>query len=302
MAKYASKFVALFQSWVGLKESDGSHKKIIDIYNSQAVLPRGYKLTYKDPWCAGTVSAGSVHLGYTDIIPTECSCTRMIELFKKIDSWVESDAYIPKPGDIIFYDWDDSGKGENTNQPDHVGVVEKLSGSNIIVIEGNKNNAVERRTLAVNGKYIRGYGVPKYDAEPVTEEKQPTTTNKETIFKVEKGRSVQLKNEPLFATAYTDEVSGHVFGTYYLWSAEVIKGRIRITNERSKVGIKGENMVTGFINVPQLVYKVVKGDTLSKIAKKYGTTAKKIYDTNKRKYPAMTMNFILVGWELTIPK
>ena len=54
--------------------------------------------------------------------------------------------------------------------------------------------------------------------------------------------------------------------------------------------------------MPQLVYKVVSGDTLSKIAKKYGTTAKKIYDVNKRKYPAMTMNFILVGWELTIPK
>lgn len=166
MEHYASKFVALFQSWVGLKESDGSHKKIIDIYNSQAVLPRGYKLTYKDPWCAGTVSAASVHLGYTDIIPTECSCTKMIELFKKLGSWVESDAYIPKAGDIIFYDWDDSGKGENTKQPDHVGVVEKVSGSTITVIEGNKNNAVERRTIAVNGKYIRGYGVPKYDAEP----------------------------------------------------------------------------------------------------------------------------------------
>lgn len=301
MAKYASTFVALLQSWVGLKESDGSHKKIIDIYNSQAVLPRGYKLTYKDPWCAGTVSAGSVHLGYTDIIPTECSCTRMIELFEKIGSWVESDAYIPKPGDIIFYDWDDSGEGENTNQPDHVGVVERLSGSNIIVIEGNKNNAVERRTLSVNGKYIRGYGVPKYDAEPVAEEKQPTTEPAvTTAFTVETGRSVQLKNEPLFATAYTDKKAGSVYGTYYLWSDKVINGRVMITNDKSKVGIKGQ--VTGFINVPQLVYKVVSGDTLSKIAKKYGTTAKKILEANKTKYPAMTLNYILVGWELTIPK
>lgn len=301
MAKYASKFVALFQSWVGLKESDGSHKKIIDIYNSQAVLPRGYKLTYKDPWCAGTVSAGSVHLGYTDIIPTECSCTRMIELFKKLGSWVESDAYIPKPGDIIFYDWDDSGKGENTNQPDHVGVVEKLSGSNIIVIEGNKNNAVERRTLAINGKYIRGYGVPKYDAEPAAEEKKPTATSAAaTAITLEAGRSITLKNEPLYATAFTTKKAGSVYGTYYLWSDKATNGRVMITNEKSRVGIKGQ--VTGWVDVPQLVYKVVSGDTLSKIAKKYGTTAKKIYDVNKRKYPAMTMNFILVGWELTIPK
>ena len=29
----------------------------------------------------------------------------------------------------------------------------------------NKNNAVERRTIKVNGKNIRGYGVPKYDTK-----------------------------------------------------------------------------------------------------------------------------------------
>ena len=36
--------VALAQSWVGLKESDGSHKKIIDIYNTMHPLPRGSQL------------------------------------------------------------------------------------------------------------------------------------------------------------------------------------------------------------------------------------------------------------------
>ena len=40
--------------------------------------------------------------------------------------------------------------------------MEKVSGSTITVIEGNKNDAVGRRTLKVNGRYIRGYGVPKY--------------------------------------------------------------------------------------------------------------------------------------------
>ena len=32
------------------------------------------------------------------------------------------------------------------------------------MIEGNYANAVKRRTLNVNGRYIRGYGVPKYTA------------------------------------------------------------------------------------------------------------------------------------------
>jgi peptidoglycan hydrolase-like protein with peptidoglycan-binding domain len=39
------------------------------------------------------------------------------------------------------------------------------------VIEGNYSNAVKRRTLKVNGKYIRGYIVPKFAAEPVVESK-----------------------------------------------------------------------------------------------------------------------------------
>lgn len=167
MKKYASEVVKQAKAWLGKKESDGSHKVIVDTYNAHKPLTRGYKVTYTDAWCATFVSAVAIKLGYTDIIPTECGCGPMIELFKKKGIWQENDAYTPKAGDIIFYDWQDSGKGDNKGQADHVGIVEKVSGSTITVIEGNKNNAVERRALEVNGKNIRGYGVPKYDAEPV---------------------------------------------------------------------------------------------------------------------------------------
>lgn len=90
----------------------------------------------------------------------------MIELFQKLGAWNENDAYVPKPGDVIFYDWQDSGSGDNTGWPDHVGIVEAVSGSTITVIEGNKSDSVSRRTLQVGGKYIRGYGVPKYAESP----------------------------------------------------------------------------------------------------------------------------------------
>ena len=109
MSKLASKVVEQARAWVGLKESDGSYKVILDTYNSQEKLPRGYRMTTKDPWCAAFVSAVAVKLGYTDIIPAECSCNKMIELLKKIDSFVEDDSYVPRIGDILFYDWDDSG-------------------------------------------------------------------------------------------------------------------------------------------------------------------------------------------------
>ena len=168
MKKYASEIVKVMQSWIGRNEAAGTHKAIIDIYNAHKPLARGYKVKYTDAWCATTVSAAAIKLGYTDIIPTECSCTKMIELFKKLGCWVENDGRTPKPGDFIFYDWDDSGKGDNTGSSDHVGIVEKVSGGKITVIEGNYSNAGKRRTIAVNGKYIRGYGVPKYDAEKAT--------------------------------------------------------------------------------------------------------------------------------------
>ena len=168
MGKYAKNVVAQAQAWIGKKEKDGSHKEIIDIYNSHKPLARGYKVKYTDAWCATFVSAVAVKLGYTDIIPTECSCSKMIELLKKIGAWVEGDSYVPKGGDILFYDWDDSGKGENKNAPDHVGIVEKVDSNTITVIEGNYSNSVKRRTIKVDGKYIRGYGVPKYDAEVAT--------------------------------------------------------------------------------------------------------------------------------------
>lgn len=169
MAKcYASKVVKQAQSLIGRKESNGTHKLIIDTYNSHKPLARGYKVKYTDEWCATFVSAVAIEVGYTDIIPTECGCGQMIALFKELGCWIENDAYVPDPGDVIFYDWEDDGKGDNTGWPNHVGIVEKVSDGVITVIEGNYNCEVKRRTIKVNGKYIRGYGVPEYDAEAVT--------------------------------------------------------------------------------------------------------------------------------------
>lgn len=154
--------VDLMRSWIGKKEADGSHREIIDIYNSYTPHPRGYVLQYADSWCAGTVSAAAIRLRYTDIMPVECSCSAMIALYQAMGRWVEDDAYMPKPGDVVFYDWQDSGVGDNRGAPDHVGVVESCNGAVITVIEGNYDHAVKRRVLYVNGRYIRGYGVPDY--------------------------------------------------------------------------------------------------------------------------------------------
>ena len=158
----ADKIIAQAVKWIGKRESDGSHREIIDIYNSQKKLPRGYKVKYTDSWCAAFISALSVKLGYTSIIPAECGCEKMITLFKGLGCWIEDESIKPKAGDIIFYDWQDSTSGDNKGNSDHVGIVEKVTNNTITVIEGNKSDAVGRRTLLVNAKYIRGYARPKY--------------------------------------------------------------------------------------------------------------------------------------------
>lgn len=154
--------VAKMKSWIGKNEADGSFREIIDIYNSHTPRARGYKLKYSDEWCAGTVSAAAIATGNTNAVPLEVSCHYMIEGAKAKGIWVENDSYVPQGGDIILYDWQDSGIGDNTGNPDHVGVVEYTSGRIIHVIEGNNGEKVARRELSVNGRYIRGFIVPKY--------------------------------------------------------------------------------------------------------------------------------------------
>ena len=184
MSKTASEILTVAKSWLGKNEADGSHKYVIDLYNSHKPLAQNYKVKYTDEWCATTISALSIFCGYTDIIPTECGCQRMIELFKKKGVWVENENRVPDPGDIIFYDWQDDGKGDCTGWADHVGIVEKVSGNTITLIEGNRNNAVSRHKIAVNSRYIRGYAVPKYDKEPV----KPSKTVQEVAQEVIDGK------------------------------------------------------------------------------------------------------------------
>lgn len=193
------KIVNMAVSFLGCNEADGSHKKIIDIYNGHKPLARSYKVKYTDAWCATFASAMAIKCDMTDIIPTECGCGQMIALFQKLGAWQENDAYKPQAGDYIFYDWDDSGAGDNTGWPEHVGIVVSVSGSTIKVIEGNISNKVGYRNIAVNARYIRGYGVPKYKEQTVTPEVEETDDEKLT-YKV--GDVVNFTGKTHYTSSY----------------------------------------------------------------------------------------------------
>lgn len=170
MAKSRQAVVDLVKSWEGRKESDGSHKYIIDIYNSyKGTLPRGIKMDYRWAWCAATWSALAIKLGYTDIMPIEISCGELIENAKKMGCWQENDGYVAQPGDGVLYDWDDTGRGDCTGWPDHIGTIIETheDAGYFVVMEGNYSDSVKRRTLSINGRYIRGFITPKYDSNIV---------------------------------------------------------------------------------------------------------------------------------------
>jgi len=163
------------KQYIGIKEGSAEHKAILKVFNDSGLCSR-YKMTVNDAWCATAVSAAFIATGLTDIFPcVECGCERMVTLAKNAGIWVENDAYVPATGDVILYDWDDSGSGDNTGNSDHVGIVVSVSGSTIKVIEGNKTDTVGYRSIAVNGKYIRGFICPKYDTSGGTVTNSPST-------------------------------------------------------------------------------------------------------------------------------
>lgn len=162
---------------IGYNEKDGSHRKIVDTYNAHKPLAQGYAVKYTDEWCATFGSFVAIKAGLTDIIPTECGCERQIKLFQQMGCWQENDAYIPEPGDYIYYHWKDGADyaaTDCTGWADHVGIVERVQGNVITVIEGNKADAVGRRNLSINGRYVRGFGTPNYIGKA---KKENTATN-----------------------------------------------------------------------------------------------------------------------------
>ena len=156
--------IRVAKSYLGAVGGSSAHADILHYFNS--VKPDGYTAKKNDPWCAEFVSSCAIQAfgkkTAKEYFPLSAACVHMINKAKKMGIWVESDSYKPKKADWILYDWDDSGKGDNKNQPDHVGIVEKVADGKITVIEGNYGNKVKRRSISINGKYIRGFVTPEY--------------------------------------------------------------------------------------------------------------------------------------------
>lgn len=198
-----AKIVAVAKSYIGVCGGSSAHADILHYFNS--VKPMGYTAHKSDPWCAEFASACAIQAfgkaTAKKFFPLSAACVYIINKAKDMNIWVESDKYIPEAGDWILYDWDDSGKGDNKGQPDHVGIVEYYKAGYIHVIEGNYGNMVRRRKLRIDGRYIRGFVTPDYDRIRVNKSDK---TNEEIAKEVIAGKwgNGRERKERLTAAGY----------------------------------------------------------------------------------------------------
>lgn len=301
MAFTASEMVSIAKAQLGYSEKDkaadiytdkkGSHnftkyaKELSDLgwFNGSK---QGYEwCAVFVCWCAQklTGSRGKAMNLLCQTGPYGAGCTQAAGYYKTAKRYSKT----PQVGDQIFFD---GSAGAFV----HTGIVIAVTKDTVTTIEGNSTNKVSRNIYKRSHKSINGYGHPRYDPEP---EQKPEQKPAETETELKAGDRLELIREPLYVGSASKTAVARVTGSYFVWSPTVVNGKIRITNARSRVGINGQ--VTGWIEKPYAVilYTVKAGDTLSKIAKQFGTSVKKLAELNE----IQNVDLIRVGQVLKVP-
>ena len=308
--------------YLGLEEGGSLHQDIVDTFNSTGLCSR-YKLTLKDSWCISFVCAILVKAGYTSVAKDfyECSCENAVKLADKAGIWVEDDDYVPEIADVIMYNWSDTSKyatTDNTGTANHTGFVYSVDKTKktFVVIEGNKSDTVSYRDMDINGKYIRGFITPKYSSvasssssssssstatsstssssassststttTSSSSSSSKTTTTTSTKFKAKD--KIKLSKVALYASSDATKSSGTKTGTFYIWDATVVNGRIRITTTTAGCGVASK--VTGWVDeddIPTTTTTTTSSSTTySKEVKWTGKVTTKGSNLNVRKGP-----------------
>lgn len=234
-------------AWVGATKGSAKHLDILEVYNNYRPLARGYKVQVKDAYCATTVSAAYIRAGIAKYTGTECGVEKYTLVAKKLGIWVENDAHTPKIGDACVYDWQDNGVGDCTGAGDHIGIVTKVSAGSFVVTEGNMSGGkVGKRTMAINGRYIRGFICPDFAA---IAKKMGGTTTGTTPGTTGASSAVQ-------GTAHT-VVAGDTLGKIAARYGTTVDALAAIN------GIKNKNL----IRVGQVIYLTEAAAAVAKLAR-----------------------------------
>lgn len=164
VSQAAQKFIAEAIKTLGMSDENNTvQTPIHKWYNAKFGNPDPSK--YAWDWCDGAVTYWAWQSGNQAAVVFGGSYAYTVDhanAFKSRGQWHTDVAGI-QAGDVVFFDWDGSN---SISAIDHVGIVEYVNGAEVHTIEGNIENAVQRkvRTAAT----IVGYGRPAFAADPST--------------------------------------------------------------------------------------------------------------------------------------
>jgi hypothetical protein len=159
----ASEVIKLAQKQVGISEGKAGQTKFHDWYvstpHAKATAQRDGGFSVKAyngaQWCEMFGSWLGAQTGVKNM-GWDAYTVQHASWFKKTDRW----GHKPKPGAVVFFDWQNGSKG-HIGDIDHVGLVVKDNGGGKVkTIEGNSNNEVEKKIR--DKSQIVGYGYPDY--------------------------------------------------------------------------------------------------------------------------------------------
>ena len=115
-----------------------------------------YGFSGRVSWCGAFVSWVANQAGVSEtIIPKFAAVRTGIKFYTDRQLW-RNRSYEPRPGDLIFFDYNYDGLG------DHVGLVKTTSNGRVFTIEGNASDKVKELSYKIGDRKILGYGTPNY--------------------------------------------------------------------------------------------------------------------------------------------
>lgn len=112
----------------------------------------------KNPWCAEFVNYSLIESGTAKKLGLSSFCSAN-EIHDRVSSGKAKgltlhkagESYVPKPGDMIIFNWD------GDSEQDHIGLVEYVKKNTVHTIEGNYGDKISKGSFSLNNKNIEAY-------------------------------------------------------------------------------------------------------------------------------------------------
>ena len=156
-------------------------------------------------WCASDAGVSKSTVGYY----AACSYWQE-QFFVANGTWHAASGYTPARGDLIFFDYTGDGKAN------HNGIVESVSATQVVAIEGNVDKEVKRCTYEINDSTIVGYGKPDYskNAENVAADKKAQEQAQQNSASQTTGSAASGQAEKIVQVALAEEGYTSPYGYY----------------------------------------------------------------------------------------